>query len=119
VSLQLEKGERDWKIVGVPDLAIQLGASDRLRHARIAAMKSDLRNLITAEEAFFSDNHHYAPTVAALGWNFKASDGVTVTIDSATLKGHSSHAIHRDVPNVVCRMQMGFSTIDEGDPVCR
>src|SRR5690348_11487584 len=46
------------------------------------AMKSDLRNLVTAEEAFFSDSGHYktyAP-IAALGdtfLHFKPSTGVT------------------------------------------
>ncbi|MEP6571637.1 MAG: prepilin-type N-terminal cleavage/methylation domain-containing protein [Gemmatimonadota bacterium] len=33
--------------------------------AIVASMKSDLRNLVTAEEAFFSDNNDYAGAVVA------------------------------------------------------
>ncbi len=32
--------------------------------AVLAGMKSDLRNLVTAQEAFFSDNQTYAPALA-------------------------------------------------------
>ena len=33
--------------------------------AIVASMKSDLRNLVTAQEAFFSDNNDYAGSTAA------------------------------------------------------
>src|ERR1700676_1153013 len=42
--------------------------------AYVTAMKSDLRNLVTAEEAFFSDSSHYSTSLAAI--NFKQSTGV-------------------------------------------
>src|SRR5437868_12268312 len=32
--------------------------------AVLASMKSDLRNLVTAEEGYFSDNQTYAPAIA-------------------------------------------------------
>ena len=34
--------------------------------AYIAAMKSDLRNLVTAEEAYFSDNNTYGTSAALI-----------------------------------------------------
>jgi hypothetical protein len=37
-------------------------------------MKSDLRNLVTAEEAFFADSTHYTQTLANL--KFQVSNGV-------------------------------------------
>ena len=37
--------------------------------AVVASMKSDLRNLVTAQEAFFSDNNDYAGGVAATQTN--------------------------------------------------
>src|SRR3954465_6215083 len=43
--------------------------------AYITAMKSDLRNLVSAQESYFSDSAAYAPTAATLG--FKSSTGVT------------------------------------------
>src|SRR4029077_9853085 len=42
--------------------------------AYITAMKSDLRNMVTAEEAFFSDSSKYSTDLTAV--NFKQSTGV-------------------------------------------
>src|SRR6187551_456828 len=42
--------------------------------AYITAMKSDLRNLVTAEEAFFSDSSKYTSTLADL--KYQNSTGV-------------------------------------------
>src|ERR1700726_761739 len=56
--------------------------------AYVASMKSDLRNLITAQEAYFSDNNsNYAASTAALGTNYKPSTGVTVTLSNVTNTG--------------------------------
>ena len=50
--------------------------------AYYTAMKSDLRNLVTAEEAFFSDSAKYAGAVSSL--SFKSSTGVgTPTISTS------------------------------------
>jgi prepilin-type N-terminal cleavage/methylation domain-containing protein len=43
--------------------------------AYVTAMKSDLRNLVTAEEAFFSDSSKYTGTVTDL--KFQSSTGVS------------------------------------------
>src|SRR5258705_6892614 len=43
--------------------------------AYIAVMKSDLRNLVSAEESFFSDSARYTTNLTSLG--FKQSTGVT------------------------------------------
>src|ERR1044072_1391505 len=40
------------------------------------AMISDLRNLVTAEEAFFSDSGKYSATIASTHVKFAASTGV-------------------------------------------
>src|SRR5207237_5127825 len=42
--------------------------------AYITAMKSDLRNLVTAEEAFFADSAKYTSTISAL--KFSSTSGV-------------------------------------------
>ncbi|OYV72787.1 MAG: hypothetical protein B7Z72_04000, partial [Gemmatimonadetes bacterium 21-71-4] len=42
--------------------------------AYVTAMKSDLRNMVTAEEAFFSDSSKYSTSLTAI--NFKQSTGV-------------------------------------------
>src|SRR5882762_7485889 len=63
--------------------------------AYIASMKSDLRNLVTAQEAYFSDNNStYASGTSNLGTNYKASSGVTVTISSVTATGWKASSTH-------------------------
>lgn len=44
--------------------------------AVVASMKSDLRNLVTAQEAFFSDNNDYAGSFAAAQTNGVGGAGV-------------------------------------------
>src|SRR6478736_3621931 len=47
--------------------------------AYVTAMKSDLRNLVTAEEAFFSDSTYYTTATRLVAKNnFKNSSGVGV-----------------------------------------
>jgi prepilin-type N-terminal cleavage/methylation domain-containing protein len=60
--------------------------------AYVASMKTDLRNLITAEEAYFSDYYTYTSTTADLP--FTESPGVTVTIDYNPGRGWTATAGH-------------------------
>jgi type IV pilus assembly protein PilA len=57
----------------------------------IAAMKSDLRNLATAEEAFFFDSSKYTPTFAQMS-SYAATVGVVITVNEATATGWSATA---------------------------
>ena len=59
--------------------------------AFMASMKSDLRNLATAEEAYFYDNSSYATVMSALV-AYNPSTGNTVTINQATAGGWSATA---------------------------
>jgi len=61
--------------------------------AYLAQMKSDLRNLATAEEAYFYDWTSYTTTLASLN-NFTASTGVTLNVVEATPMGWSAEALH-------------------------
>src|SRR5256884_3491796 len=45
--------------------------------AYLASMKSDLRNLVTAEEAYFADSVKYSATIGAGGVVFGQSTGCT------------------------------------------
>lgn len=65
--------------------------------AYVAQMKSDLKNLATAEEAFFYDSTFYTNSLAALS-NFRPSSGVTLTIVEATPGGWSARATHAYIP---------------------
>ena len=86
--------------------------------AYIASMKSDLRNLITAQEAYFSDNNsNYASSTGAMGTNFHASSGVTVTLGSVTNTGWQATATHTSTPRV-CTITLGGGATNEGEPLC-
>jgi type IV pilus assembly protein PilA len=51
--------------------------------AVLASMKSDLRNLVTAEEGFFSDNQDYATTLGAAQVNGTGGAGTVAFVPSA------------------------------------
>jgi prepilin-type N-terminal cleavage/methylation domain-containing protein len=65
--------------------------------AFVAAMKSDLHNLASAEESYFFDNATYTNSLAALT-NFRPTTGVDVTIDEVTVSGWSATATHANTP---------------------
>jgi prepilin-type N-terminal cleavage/methylation domain-containing protein len=86
--------------------------------AYLASMKSDLRNLITAQEAYFSDNNStYAASTTALGTAYKASSGVTVTIGGVSATGWSATATHGSTTKT-CTITLGGSATAEGEPSC-
>ena len=87
--------------------------------AYVASMKSDLRNLITAQEAYFSDNNaNYAASVAAMGTNYKTSQGVTVVLGSVTNTGWSATATQVSTAKT-CTITLGGGSTNEGTPVCQ
>jgi len=67
--------------------------SNTKQKAYVAQMKSDLKNLATAEEAFFYDSTYYTSSLPALN-NFRSSTGVTLTVTEATPGGWSAQAVH-------------------------
>jgi prepilin-type N-terminal cleavage/methylation domain-containing protein len=89
--------------------------------AYVAAMKSDLRNLVTAEESYFSDNMVYTTTLATTV--FSPTAGVTVTIALGTT-GWAATAAHSQVPGKPCYIIGGGNTtanslaVTEGEVKC-
>jgi len=59
--------------------------------AYIGAMKSDLRNLATAEEAFFYDSATYTNSLVKMN-GFQPSSGVAIAVNEATAPGRSATA---------------------------
>ena len=89
--------------------------------AYITAMKSDLRNLVTAQEAYFADNSSlYAASTGALGTaRYKSSTGVTVTIANGTGTGWDATASHSGLPATkTCSISVGNGAANEGEPLC-
>jgi prepilin-type N-terminal cleavage/methylation domain-containing protein len=61
--------------------------------AVVASMKSDLRNLASAQESYWVENRvYYGGVIPAAGFPFTTSSGVTVTVVSATDAGWSARA---------------------------
>ena len=90
--------------------------------AYVAAMKSDLRNLVTAQESYFADQVTYTTSTTAI--NFTPSTGVTVTIGAATGTGWSATSSHNALPTAkTCGIYVGSATPpvaggNEGEPKC-
>lgn len=100
--------------------------------AYLAAMKSDLRNLVTAQESYFADFVTYTPTPEdsvpspynSIGpHRFTASSGVTITVGVATATGWNATARHNGIAKT-CGIFVGdapspMEGASEGEPKCR
>lgn len=82
--------------------------SNSKEKAYLAAMRTDLRNLATAQESYFYSNAVYTTSTASL--NFTDSPGVTVSIPEATTKGWSAVATNPLVPSIKCALFTGTAT---------
>jgi type IV pilus assembly protein PilA len=61
----------------------------------VAVMKSDLRNLVTAQEAFFTNaQSYYSGPIPDPTFAYQASDNVTVTLSAVTPTGWQASASH-------------------------
>ena len=88
--------------------------------AYIASMKSDLRNLVSAQEAYFSDNTTYTTAQASLN-NYTPSAGVTVAIGTVTGTGWAATATHSGATGKTCKIAVGAAVATgqkEGEPTC-
>jgi len=90
--------------------------------AYITALKSDLRNLVSAEESFFADSSYYTTNLTNIG--FKQSTGTRaptiVTYAGAWLATNS----HTQLTGKVCGIGINttnptISTAGEGEPACQ
>jgi prepilin-type N-terminal cleavage/methylation domain-containing protein len=104
--------------------------------AVVASMKSDLRNLVTAQEAFFSDNNDYAGNIGAVQANGVAGAGtvaftpstgnalVLTYVDAAGWSATVTNPAVTGVPNT-CGVYTGpaanapnAAVVQEGAPGC-
>jgi prepilin-type N-terminal cleavage/methylation domain-containing protein len=77
--------------------------------AYFAAMKSDLKNLASQQEIYYSDTYAYTTDAADLG--FVNSDGVLVAIPGATGSGWSASAYHQALGTTEgCAIYYGTAT---------
>ena len=83
--------------------------------AYVTAMKSDLRNLVSAQEAFRADHGRFAtPADLATGaLDFRNSTGVMVLIQHSDTKGWSARTTHRALAKASCAIDSA-----DGEPRC-
>ena len=90
--------------------------------AYVTAMKSDLRNLVTAEEAFFSDSSKYTATLTDL--QFQVSTGVNAPALQAGPGWWSATVTHTQLPATnECGIAMNTTNPEgsgnDGEPICK
>ncbi len=86
--------------------------------AEVAALRSDLHNMVAAQESYLFDAGAYASDPADL--EFQSSPGVTVTIEEASGSGWRATAA-RTAGGASCSLWVGAvsaPTGKEGVPVC-
>jgi type IV pilus assembly protein PilA len=105
-------------IIGIlAAIAIPKFANTKAR-ANEASMKSDLRNLASAIESYYTDNANAYPTsIAALGTTYRATTGVTITLGTVTLSSWAATATHLGSVKT-CALSYGGTGTTEGVVTC-
>lgn len=85
-----------------------------------ASVKADLRNLVSAQEAYFAEHATYSPSIGSL--QYSPSMGNTVAISSATSTGWAATAKNGAI-TMTCGIYVGAATAPvrgqkEGEPQC-
>jgi type IV pilus assembly protein PilA len=116
-------------IIGIlAAIAIPKFASSKEK-AYITSMKADLRNLVTAEEAYFDDNSTYTDPATLISNNsYQMSAGNTITTDAIAASGWTASMVNTYVPATAtphtCAVWVGVMTAPfpsdsiEGSPGC-
>lgn len=84
--------------------------------AYVAAMKSDLKNLVTAQESYFSDNGTYGAVADLTGAGvWAATTGVTAAVANNTATGFSATATHAGATGTTaCGVYVGSAASPNG-----
>ena len=90
--------------------------------AYLTAMKSDLRNLVTAEEAFFADSVKYTTTIGTGGLTFNVTSGNGTPTIAITADGWTA-TINNLNTTKTCAIFIGSTSTapanKEGEPKCQ
>jgi prepilin-type N-terminal cleavage/methylation domain-containing protein len=92
--------------------------------AYTAAMKSDLRNLVTAEESFFSDSGTYIQYGDTNKLRFKPSTGVSTPVINIGAGYWSATVTHSQILSFTCGIGVNtvnpqVATAGDGEPACK
>ena len=85
--------------IAIPKFQVTIGK------ANTSALRSDLHNLIVAEETYFYENQQYTTDTAAL--KFSPTKNVGLSIINATGTGWAATATHIQASPVICGVMYG------------
>jgi prepilin-type N-terminal cleavage/methylation domain-containing protein len=91
--------------------------------AMVSAMRSDLHNLVTAEEAFYTNGlQYYNGPVPDPAFSYNVSENVTVTLQNVSASGWGATATHAGSTRM-CAVYVGTGgpiapATAEGIPTC-
>jgi type IV pilus assembly protein PilA len=111
-------------IIGIlAAIAIPKFANSKTK-AYTAAMKSDLRNLVAAEESFFADSVYYLPYIDTTKLRFKPSLSVSTPVIALGPGYWTATVTHSQILNFTCGIAVNtvnpiVPSAGEGEPVCR
>ena len=93
--------------------------ANTIERAYTAQMKADLRNLVTAQEAYFTANKStYAATIPAMAAVYRPSQGVTVELGAVSNTGWTATATHESTVKT-CTITIGGTASNQGMPICQ
>jgi hypothetical protein len=100
-------------IIAIPKFGCACGSKTT---AYVAQMKSDLRNLVYAEESYFADSAHYTTNLAAM--HMRMSSGVNApAIVLQGKAGWTATVTHSQVVDEACAIAVGGKNpIDDAKP---
>jgi prepilin-type N-terminal cleavage/methylation domain-containing protein len=93
--------------------------------AHFAVMRTDLRNVMTAQEAYHQlRNTYYAGPIPVPGTDLTTSAGVTITLSDVTDSGWAATATHASASGRVCAVYDGAAAppapaTSPGEIACR
>jgi len=101
-------------------IALQRFANTKER-TYVAAMKADLRNLITAEIVYSTDSLHYTTIIGSGGLTYQVTTGNTGPSIAITGDGFTAQIGNTNTPRT-CVIFMGSTplapAVNEGEPAC-
>jgi type IV pilus assembly protein PilA len=98
--------------------------SNSKNKAYTAAMKSDLRNLVVAEEAFFADSVYYLPYIDTAKLRFRPSISVSTPIINIGQGYWTATVTHSQILGFTCGISVNTANpivpeASEGEPACQ
>jgi type IV pilus assembly protein PilA len=115
----MRRGERGFTLIELLIVVVIIGILAAIaipkfaatkEQAYVADMKSDLRNLATAQEAYAGDNNtYYSGSIPSSSLVYNPSQGISITVTEATAAGWAAVASTGFTPRT-CALYSGTVT---------